>query len=259
VTFADAKQRFSTRAADYVRYRPGYPGKIVEILCLDCGLVSGNVVADIGSGTGLLAEIFLKNGNRVFGIEPNLEMRAAGEEYLSRYPQFVSVEGSAEATTLAEKSVDIITAGQAFHWFEPHGTRREFARILKPNGWCAAIWNLRRVAGSEFGREYETLLARYCTDYARVKEAYPETQDMEKFFGPGNFRAREVPNRQEFDFEGLRGRLRSSSYAPREDNANFVPMMKELRIMFERYQRDGRVRMEYSTRIFVGQLHGAIR
>ena len=303
MTFADAKQRFSNRVADYVRYRPGYPSALIDLLRSECGLRPDQAVADVGSGTGLLSKLFLENGNRVFGIEPNEEMRRAGEECLAGYKNFSSVRGSSEATTLPDSSVDFITAAQAFHWFEPAATRREFLRILKPHGWVVVIWNDRRISETAFGRAYEDLLVRYGTDYSRVKEAYHELQDMKKFFGSSaatsqddplevteknrskdrplqnasaaaatqesgvvadiqtggvslrtNFARRELPNFQEFDFDGLAGRLRSSSYAPREDQANYAPMMAALRQQFDSTQKSGRVRMDYTTQIYFGQL-----
>src|SRR5512137_1658228 len=177
MTFADSKRRFSNRVADYVRYRPGYPSAIRDVLRTECGLRPGHVIADIGSGTGFLSELFLKNGNRVYGVEPNEAMRLAGEEYLASYDSFTSVNGSAEATTLDDASVDFVTAGQAFHWFDPQATRREFLRILKPGGWVLVVWNDRRVSETTFGRDYENVLVRFGIDYARVREAYPEMQD----------------------------------------------------------------------------------
>ena len=303
MTFADAKQRFSNRVADYVRYRPGYPSALIDLLRSECGLRPDHAVADVGSGTGLLSKLFLENGNRVFAIEPNEEMRRAGEECLAAYKNFSSVRGSSEATTLPDSSFDFITAAQAFHWFEPTATRREFLRILKPHGWVVVIWNDRRISETAFGRAYEDLLVRYGTDYARVKEAYPELQDMEKFFGSSaatsqndplevaeenrskdrplqnafeaaarkesgavaslqtggvslrtNFARRELPNFQEFDFDGLAGRLRSSSYAPKEGQANYAAMMAALREQFDSTQKLGRVRMDYTTQIYFGQL-----
>ena len=134
MTFADAKQRFSSRVADYVRYRPGYPTELIPLLRRECGLLAEHLIADVGSGTGLLTKVFLENGNRVIGVEPNAEMRAAGNEFLAAYEKFLSVAGSSDATTLGDGSVDFVTAAQAFHWFEPEGTRREFVRILKPGG-----------------------------------------------------------------------------------------------------------------------------
>ena len=195
--FADSKQRFSSRVADYVRYRPGYPPLLVALLARECDLRVEHVIADVGSGTGLLSKLFLANGNRVMGVEPNAGMRAAGDEFLAEYGNY--------------SSVDFVVAGQAFHWFEPVATRQEFLRILQPGGWAAMVWNDRRTGETPFGRGYEDLLLRYGTDYSRVKDAYPEAQQMESFFGAGNFRKRELDNFQEFDFAGLAGRLRSSS------------------------------------------------
>ena len=257
MTVADSKQRFSNRVADYVRYRPGYPGGVIEALRSDCGLRPGHCVADIGSGTGFLSELFLKNGNRVYGVEPNEAMRLAGEEYLASYDSFTSVNGSAEATTLDNASVDFVTAGQAFHWFEPEATRREFLRILKPGGWVLVIWNDRRVSETRFGRDYENLLVRFGLDYARVRDAYPEMQDMTNFFAEGNFRVVELPNEQTLDHDGLVGRLCSSSYAPREGHPNFPPMIAEVAKIFGTHAVNGGVRMEYTTQMYFGHLIGS--
>jgi ubiquinone/menaquinone biosynthesis C-methylase UbiE len=254
MTFADAKQRFSSRVADYVRYRPGYPSALIDLLSEKCGLRSEHKIADVGSGTGLLAKLFLANGNPVIGVEPNEEMRRAGEEFLSEFANFLSVAGSSEASTLPDGSVEFVTVAQAFHWFEPVATRREFQRILKPGGWVVVIWNDRRISETAFGRAYEDLLVRYGTDYTRVKDAYPELQDMEKFFGKNNFQHGELPNCQDFDFDGLAGRVRSSSYAPKEGDANFAPMMAALRELFDANQDLGKVRMNYTTQIYFSQL-----
>jgi SAM-dependent methyltransferase len=217
-------------------------------------LLPAHSIADIGSGTGLLCELFLKNGNRVFGVEPNAEMRAGGEEYLRAYSNFSSVDGSAEATALSNASVDFVTAGQAFHWFDPQAARREFARILKPGGWVVILWNDRRMAEAQLTREYESLLERFGIDYKRVKDSYPEASDIRSFFDAGVFSARDLPNHQILDWEGLRGRLRSSSFAPAEGHANHGPMMAELERIFCAHERGGRVRMEYFTRIYFGRL-----
>jgi SAM-dependent methyltransferase len=254
MTFADAKQRFSNRVADYVRYRPGYPPALLDLLREDCGLRPGHVIADIGSGTGFLSELFLKNGNRVYGIEPNEAMRRAGEEYLASYDGFSSIEGSAESTTLDDSSVDFVTAGQAFHWFEPNASRREFARILKPNGWVVVLWNERLTDATPFLREYEDLLRKFGTDYSRVNESYPREEQMRDFFQHNPYRQESLPNFQVFDFEGLAGRVRSSSYMPAADHPSFAPMMAELESVFRAHQQDGSVRIEYLTRLYFGRL-----
>src|ERR1700733_11623694 len=184
MAFTDSKQRFSSRVADYVRFRPGYPREALTLLRTECGLRSGQVIADVGSGTGFLSELFLKNGNRVYGIEPNQAMREAGEDYLASYDSFVSVDASAEATALENGTIDFVTAGQAFHWFEPAGARREFQRILKPSGWVVVMYNDRQM-DSAFANAYEELLLKYGTDYQRIRESYPEGSTMQEFFAGG--------------------------------------------------------------------------
>ena len=256
MTFADAKQRFSNRAADYVRYRPGYTAALLDLLRAECGLSSQHVVADVGSGTGLLTKLFLENGNRVYGVEPNQEMRLAGEEFLRAFPEFISVTGSAEATTLGDASVDFIAAGQAFHWFDPQAARREFLRILKPGGWAVIAWHDRRMEEAPLTREYEGLLERFGIDYKRVKDAYPESKDIRGFFATGEFSARDLPNQQVLDWEGFRGRLRSSSFAPTEGHPNYAPMLAELESIYRGHEHNGSVCMEYFTRVYFGQLGG---
>ena len=254
MAFADAKQRFSNRVADYVRYRPGYPTAVIDLLRADCGLCPGHVIADIGSGTGFLSELFLKNGNRVYGVEPNFEMRQAGEEYLASYDGFSDIEGSAESTTLGDSSVDFATAGQAFHWFEPDAARTEFIRILKSTGWVAVLWNERLTDTTPFLRAFEALLRKFGTDYSCVNESYPREEQMRAFFQHSAYHQQRIPNLQVFDFDGLAGRVRSSSYMPADDHPQFLPMMAELRSIFSAHQQDGSVRMEYLTRLYYGHM-----
>jgi len=258
MTFSDAKHRFSSRVADYVRYRPGYPAALLDLLRDECGLrAEGScMIADVGSGTGLLAELFLKQGNRVFGVEPNPEMREAGEEFLRSYANFTSVAGAAEATTLPDAGVNFVTAGQAFHWFEPAAARREFCRILAPGGWMVVVWNDRRM-DTPFARDYEAMLTHYGTDYTRVRDSYPQRETIKNFFGKVPFAERDLNNSQLFDCDGLAGRLRSSSYAPTEGHAHHAAMMEELDRIFRAHQEGGRVRMEYVTRVYFGQLKSA--
>lgn len=254
MTFSDAKQRFSNRVADYVRYRPGYPPGILPLLQNWCGLRPNHSIADIGSGTGLLSKLFLDSGNRVYGVEPNAEMRAAGEEFLSTYPKFTSVAGSAEATTLPSDSVDYVTAGQAFHWFQMKAAREEFHRILKAEGRAIIVWNERLLDETSFLPDYEALLLRFGTDYSRVSESYPRAEQMLEFFSRNEFTSHALPNYQEFDFDGLSGRLRSSSYVPPPSHPRFAPMMRELRRLFDTHHQGGVVRMEYRTRVYAGKL-----
>src|SRR6202521_61411 len=254
MTFSDAKQRFSNRVADYVRYRPGYPEEILPLLKAWCNFRAEHTVADIGSGTGLLSKLFLDFGNRVLGVEPNAEMRAAGEEFLGSYPKFTSIAGSAEATTLASDSVDFVAPPQAFHWFPMPAPRGEFHRILKSGGRVLIIWNELLFDETAFQREYKALLLRFGTDYARVSESYPRAEQMLEFFGANDFTSHSLPHFQEFDVDGLRGRLRSSSYAPPPGHPQFEPMMNELRNLFDAHHQRGVVRIDYRTRVYAGKL-----
>lgn len=249
----DATLRFSDRADNYVRYRPGYPPEVIELLRHECGLTPESVVADIASGTGLLTHMLLENGNRVYAVEPNAEMRRAGERILSGYSRLTSVSGTAETTTLADHSVDLVTAAQAAHWFDRPKARREFVRILKPGGWCALIWNERRTDSTPFLRDYEKLLLAYGTDYQDVRHENT-TAGIDGFFAPSPCKKRTFEMKQDFDYAAVEGRLLSSSYTPGRENSNYQPMLKELRRIFDEHQGDGRVSLEYDTRVFYGQL-----
>jgi ubiquinone/menaquinone biosynthesis C-methylase UbiE len=246
----DPKQRFSNRVQDYVRYRPGYPHAILDLLRERCSLAPESVVADIGSGTGLLTQLFLENGSLVYGVEPNAAMRQAGEEFLKQYPRFRSVAGSAEATTLPDASVGYVLVGQAFHWFDPVAARTEFDRVLKPRGWVVVIWNQRR-DDSPFLREYETFLRAFGTDYEKVQAKYPEDRTMSSFIGH-NGAKKSFPNEQVFDLAGLRGRLLSSSYSPPKGHPQHEPMLAALEKLFQTHAQDGRVRFEYLTHVYYG-------
>lgn len=248
----DSKQRFSDRTEDYVKYRPGYPPGVLETLKTKFGLEPTHTIADIGSGTGISAELFLKNGNEVLAVEPNEPMRRAAEDLLAKYPEFKSINGSAEHTTLADQSAHFIVAAQAFHWFDPGPTKKEFQRILKPGGHCAVLFNDRRVGGSPFHDAYELLLKTMESDYEKVKHKNVSEKRHRAFLGA--YREFTFPNEQRFDFDGLLGRLRSSSYSPKEGSPAFEPMVKALRKIFDDNQRGGFVTMEYTTQLFVGRL-----
>ena len=249
----DPTRRFSSRVDNYVRYRPGYPSAILDLLRNECGLTPNSVIADVASGTGIFSRFLLENGNRVLGVEPNLEMRKAGEEYLAAYPNFTSVEGTAEATALADHSVDLVTAAQAAHWFDRPKARREFIRILKPGGWSVLVWNERRVDSTPFLREFEQLLLSYGTDYQSVRHERT-TEEIETFFAPSPFHVQTFEYLQQFDYPGLEGRLLSSSYTPQADDVAYGPMVRELRRIFDAHQENGRVAFEYNTRVYFGQL-----
>lgn len=250
---SDPLTRFSNRSDNYAKFRPGYPADLIEILKSDCGLNEKSVIADVGSGTGILSELFLQKGSSVVAVEPNAAMRLVAERLLRSYEKFRSINATAEATTLENESVDFVTAAQAFHWFDRAGARREFARILKPEGWVVLIWNERRLDSSAFLRAYEDLLLRYGTDYGKVRHE-KVTGEIADFFSPENFELQTLENAQNFDFESLKGRLLSSSYTPDQDHPNFTPMIEELESIFDVNQKNGMVTFAYETKVYYGHL-----
>lgn len=251
----DSTQRFSGRVENYVRHRPGYPQAVVDLLRERCGLDRSAVVADVGSGTGFLSRLFLENGNRVFGVEPNREMREAGKKFLAGYERFTSVAATAEETTLADGSVDFLAAGQAFHWFDPARTKTEFARIIKPDGWVVLVWNERHKNGTPFLEDYERLLEIHGTDYKEVGHGRRGNADeAREFFYPDAVDVVTFDNEQVFDLEGLKGRLLSSSYVPSEGEPGYAEMSNELGRIFHLHKRKDTVTVEYDTRVYLGRL-----
>jgi SAM-dependent methyltransferase len=249
----NATSRFSDRVENYVRYRPGYPSEALRFLQQECGLAPDCSVADIASGTGIWTRMLLENGNSVFGVEPNAEMRQAGERLLAPFPKFHTVAGTAEETTLPDQSVDFVTAAQAAHWFDRKRSRQEFVRILKPAGGLALLWNERVTDSTPFLRDYEQLLLTYGIDYAEVRHERT-TDAVNEFFDPAPFQARVFELRQEFDYTGIEGRLLSSSYAPGPDHPQYELMLRELHRLFDTHAVAGRAAFDHRTRVYFGRL-----
>jgi len=250
--------RFSDRVENYVRYRPGYPPEVLNLLRAECGLRPSHVIADIASGTGAFTRLLLENGNSVFAVEPNAAMREMGIRQLESLEslesgRLVSVAGTAEETTLRSASIDFVTAAQAAHWFDLPRARAEFVRILRPGGWCVLIWNERDTTRTSFLRDYEQLLLTYGTDYKEVRHERT-TAMIHEFFAPAASEERVFSLRQQFDYEGLAGRLWSSSYTPLEGHPSYAPMMQELLRIFRAHAKNDMLEFEYKTRVFYGRL-----
>lgn len=250
----DPTTRFSDRVADYVRGRPTYPAEILDVLQEHCGLGPATVVADVGSGTGILTALLLERAARVYAVEPNAEMARAAEETLGRNSGFVSVRARAEETGLPGASVDLVTAAQALHWFDHAAARREFARILRPGGFVAALWNSRRREGTPFLAAYESLLERWGTDYTAVRRLGGDEAAASALFGEGAYGKRVIASAQNLGRDLLRARLLSSSYVPAEGDPRRGPMLDELDALFDAHQVAGSVTLEYATEVFWGRL-----
>lgn len=245
----DPTLRFSDRVVHYMRYRPGYPPEVLKTLEREAGLLPAQAIADIGSGTGISARLFLEAGHTVYAVEPNGPMREQAEAWLHEFPGFHSVVGTAEQTNLSAASVDLAVAAQAFHWFDAEAARREWDRILRPGGRRVLMWNSRRVDSTPFLRAYEALLLEFATDYEQVDHRHIDPQKIRGFLGPG-FQYRSFPTVQDFDLAGLEGRLLSSSYTPPPGDARYEPMLERARRIFAEHAESGRVRMEYDTELY---------
>ncbi|HEX4007137.1 MAG TPA: class I SAM-dependent methyltransferase [Acidobacteriaceae bacterium] len=250
-------ERFTGRVESYRRYRPSYPPAIVDTLRDACGLTGESQIADIAAGTGLLTEIFLAAGYAVTAVEPNDEMRAACATLQSQYPKLRCVAGTAEATGLPDASVDLITVAQAMHWFDLEKTKAEFARILRPGGWCAVLYNNRRLSGDPFHDGYEKLLRDFGVDYLAVKGQHMGRNQLAAFFAPEPMECATFPNAQSFDYAGLEGRILSSSYMPQPGQPRFAEMQAATQWLFAETQQDGKVTMVHDCVVCWGCLpHG---
>jgi SAM-dependent methyltransferase len=247
------KERFSSRVADYIRYRPFYPRQVLSVLQDECGLTPEWVVADVGAGPGNLARLFLDNGNHVIGIEPNRDMREAGESLLANYANYESLDGSAEETGLSSDSVELVIAGQAFHWFDQVASKAEFRRILKAGGWVVLVWNMRRNDGSRFLRKYEDFL-RTLPEYEKVKADGAPIEELARFFAPSPMQQATFANSQRLDLESFLGRVFSSSYMPFPNTPEGQAMSGDLTRLFEEESTDATVEFLYDTQVYFGMM-----
>jgi SAM-dependent methyltransferase len=220
----------------------------------ELGLSAHSVVADIGAGTGKLTELFLKNGNPTFAVEPNPDMRAAAERLFGHHPNLTSVGGTAEATNLTDHSADFVVAAQAFHWFDREAARREFLRILRPGGWALLIWNDRNDDRSAFMRDYDSFLRNFSTDLDKIDHRHIGEAQLAPFFDDGGFASREFDYRQRFGFEGVKGRYLSCSYAFDEKHARHDAAMQALSATFDAHAEGGEVDFWYLTKVFFGKM-----
>jgi ubiquinone/menaquinone biosynthesis C-methylase UbiE len=251
----DPKERFTDRVETYTKARPGYPAELVDLLRNDCGLTGTSIVADIGSGTGMLSRLLAEHAHTVYGVEPNDAMREASQQYLAGRKNFIAMKAAAENTGLPATSMDLITVAQAFHWFDQSEARHEFMRILKPNGFAVLIWNNRRMSGSPLAEAYEQLLVDFGTDYKDVQSRGKATlENMERFFGHSQIKKASIPNSQDLDRESFVARAISASYMPNESHPRYGEMVTAARRIFDENRSGGYVVLEYDTSVYYAQM-----
>lgn len=247
-------QRFDETVEDYLKYRPSYPEEVYSLLVKQFHLTPEKIIADVGSGTGFLSELFLKHGHSLYGVEPNQAMRKGAEKYLVANHNFHSINGHAENTTLTNESIDWIIVGTAFHWFDVKKTKIEFKRILKSPGFCLLVWNVRNKKQSALLQDYEKLILTYSNDYQQSRAQEFDQTIVEDFFHPYEMKTASLVNKQQFSWDGLKGRLLSTSYSLRENDLKYQDMLDELKQIFDRHQSNGVVEFLYETKMYYGQM-----
>lgn len=250
----ETTNRFTERVDNYVKYRPGYPVEVLDLLAKEGGLASGSVVADIGSGTGIFTKLLLQRGYKVHAVEPNQAMQQAACMWLGSDENFIPVDAVAEATTLVTHSINMVVCAQAFHWFNDARTRWEFNRILKEDGLAALIWNARLPDADDFSKAYEKLLKTKSVDYNKVNHRNINDIDFKFFFKNGVYKQVNFPNAQLFDLDGLMGRAFSSSYVPTEGSIKGTKFKGSLTGIFEKYNNKGTVTFTYQTEVYIGKV-----
>lgn len=247
-------ERFTARAGDYAKFRPRYPAVLFSWLTDNGVLTPSSTVADIGSGTGIFTRQISAFAGHVYAVEPNRAMREHSLREFRDTPGVTVVDGTAESTTLAAHSIDLVTAAQAFHWFDWDRARTEFGRILREGGRVLLVWNERLTTGSRFLEGYEELLVRHAVDYTTVDHRNVTPAVIGEFFSPGPVTAMEFPFEERLDEDSARGRLLSASYIPRPGTAGFDLLMREFGKLFGSCSDDGIVVMRYHTKLYVGTL-----
>jgi SAM-dependent methyltransferase len=251
---ADPTKRFSNRVDNYIKYRPSYPPAVLNYLAEQCKLTTGSPIADVGSGTGIFTGLLLREGYKVYAVEPNESMQEAAIRQFGGEDNFIPVTGTAEATTLPAGSIDLVVCAQAFHWFDAEKTKTEFERILKAGGQVALIWNNRDAGTDEFAAAYESLLKHDSVDYNKVNHRNISDINFKAFFKDGLYEAVKYPNVQVFDEEGLLGRAFSSSYVPAEETQEGRKFKDLLKALFAKYNTGGKVHFYYQTEVYLGKV-----
>lgn len=249
----DPKGRFTGLAQIYAKARPTYPREAIDFIVSKCSLNESSYLVDVGCGTGISSRLFAERGIPTIGVDPNDDMRqeAIDENKRQRSEWLTFINGSSEKTGLEDGVADVVLAAQAFHWFKPEPTLKEFVRILKPRGWCILMWNERDDADV------------FTSEYSKILQSLPETRTVEMKRGESGDDLLEshlfqsagkavFENEQAMDKEGLLGRAFSASYVPKAGEL-FITLKTALDELFEKYQKDGQVIMKYATSVYFAQ------
>jgi SAM-dependent methyltransferase len=249
----DNTLKFTGKAAVYAKARPNYAPEFIDYLYKDVGMNSTSVIADIGSGTGILSKSLLERGSVVYCVEPNNDMRETAEKNLSGFTNFHSVMGTAESTTLPADSVDFIVVAQAFHWFDVENFKVECQRILKPNGKVILVWN-SRVITSELTKENALIFSKYCPNFVGFSGGAGDMDDDIAGFFNDDFELRRFSNDLQFDKTKFIERCLSASYSLKETDSEYKSYISELEALFDKYSVNNILTMPNETVAYIGKV-----
>lgn len=247
----DSTEKFNGIANEYAQSRPDYAAEFIDCLFDKYGFSASSVIADIGSGTGKFAKQLLDKECKVICVEPNTDMRFAAEKDLCKYPNFKSVEGSAENTILPDNSVDYITAAQAFHWFNTKKFKAECSRIIKPKGQAFLVWNTRN-NDALINQELYRVYSEYCPDFKGFSGGTKPHDNRIKEFFDNKYEYITFDNPLYYDREKFINRSLSGSYSLKKGDYNFSLYIEEISKIFDKFEVDGIVKIENNTVAYVG-------
>ena len=249
----DNTQRFSGKAGVYAKARPNYAQDFFDWLYSNYVLTSDTVIADIGSGTGLLTKALVEKDIHVYAVEPNEDMRNVAESSLKDNKYFHSINGTAESTGLPEGSIDIITVAQAFHWFDVEAFKKECKRILRPQGKVVLVWN-QRDSASYFVKVNSEIFKKYCPNFTGFSGGIEENDNNIELFFDKKYSRFHFTNNLTFDKDGFINRCLSASYALKKSDEKFDIFVQELEVLFNSYSEAGLLTMPNETVAYVGEL-----
>ncbi len=247
------KHKFDQKGAVYSGGRPSYPEEIFSYLESNKIINSNSVCADIGAGTGIFTSQLAPCVKSVYAVEPNENMRFVAEQQYGSLGNVISVNATAESTTLSDASLDMITVAQAFHWFDREKFKTECRRILREDGYVVLVWN-DRDANSEIIKDNFAVNKEFCPNFKGSSNGIDFGKEGFSDFFCGEFEIIEFENNYVYDIDTFIKRNLSSSYSPKVTDSNYNSYVNAIKAVFNKHCVGGVVNYPYITRCYIGKV-----